>query len=107
MSIKAGEETLLPAVRNADKDTLIISDGFSCREQIAQLTNRKGLHLSQVMQMALREQGKETASEYPEKIYVDGMALSNPHKNKKRWIAAGLLIAGVAIYLLVKNKKES
>ncbi|MGV3529319.1 MAG: FAD-binding and (Fe-S)-binding domain-containing protein [Flavisolibacter sp.] len=107
VSVKAGEETLLPAVRTANKDTLIISDGFSCREQIAQLTDRKGLHLSQVMQMALREQGKETASEYPEKIYVDGMALRNPHKNKKRWIAAGLLVAGVAVYLLVKNKKES
>ena len=33
-----GERVLLPAVRQAASDTLIISDGFSCREQIRQAT---------------------------------------------------------------------
>ena len=46
---------LLPAVRQADDDTLIIADGFSCREQIAGLTDRGALHLAQVLQMALHE----------------------------------------------------
>lgn len=55
ISIKAGERVLLPAVRNADKETLIIADGFSCREQIEQETDRHGLHLAQVLQMALHE----------------------------------------------------
>ncbi|MGB8647735.1 MAG: FAD-binding and (Fe-S)-binding domain-containing protein, partial [Anaerolineae bacterium] len=41
VSIKAGERVLLPAVRGAARDTLIIADGFSCREQIAQTTNRR------------------------------------------------------------------
>ena len=36
VSIKAGELVLLPAVRDAAKDTLIITNGFSCSEQIAQ-----------------------------------------------------------------------
>ena len=36
-------------------DTLIIADGFSCREQIAGLTGRGALHLAQVIQMALHE----------------------------------------------------
>ena len=49
----AGERVLLPAVRKAAADTLIIADGFSCREQIEQGTNRKGLHLAQVLQKAL------------------------------------------------------
>ena len=49
----AGERVLLPAVRKVDADTLIIADGFSCREQIEQGTNRKGLHLAQVIQKAL------------------------------------------------------
>jgi FAD/FMN-containing dehydrogenase/Fe-S oxidoreductase len=53
VSIKAGERILLPAVRNAGKDTLIIADGFSCRQQIEQQTDRKSLHLAQVLQMAL------------------------------------------------------
>ncbi len=55
VSVKAGERVLLPEVRNADMDTIIITDGFSCREQIEQQTNRKGMHLAQVLQMALKE----------------------------------------------------
>jgi FAD/FMN-containing dehydrogenase/Fe-S oxidoreductase len=48
-----GERALLPAVRSADRTTLIVADGFSCREQIAQGTQRKALHLAQVLQLAL------------------------------------------------------
>jgi hypothetical protein len=32
---------------------LVIADGFSCREQIAQTTDRRALHLSEVLAMAL------------------------------------------------------
>jgi FAD/FMN-containing dehydrogenase/Fe-S oxidoreductase len=48
-----GELELLPAVRQAPADWLIIADGFSCREQIAQGTNRHAMHLAEVLQMAL------------------------------------------------------
>jgi len=54
VSIKVGERVLLPTVRQASDDTLIIANGFSCREQIAQTTNRRALHLAQVLQLALR-----------------------------------------------------
>jgi FAD/FMN-containing dehydrogenase/Fe-S oxidoreductase len=49
-----GERVLLPAVRNAEADTLIISDGFSCREQIFQATGRKAIHLAEAIQLAAR-----------------------------------------------------
>ena len=55
VSVAVGERKLLPAVRAADSDTLIIADGFSCREQIAGLTGRGALHLAQVIQMAMHE----------------------------------------------------
>ncbi|MHB1424552.1 MAG: FAD-binding and (Fe-S)-binding domain-containing protein [Gemmataceae bacterium] len=55
ISMKIGEKTLLPAVREADRDTLIIADGFSCHEQILQGAGRKPLHLAQVIHLALRE----------------------------------------------------
>ena len=58
VSMKIGERVLLPKVREADADTLIIADGFSCREQIAQCTDRKTLHLAEVIHMAL-EQGNK------------------------------------------------
>jgi hypothetical protein len=54
VSIACGERVLLPAVRNAAPGDLIIADGFSCREQIAQTTGREALHLAQVLQTALQ-----------------------------------------------------
>jgi FAD/FMN-containing dehydrogenase/Fe-S oxidoreductase len=47
-----GERVLLPAVRRASSETLIVSDGFSCREQIVQSTGRRALHLAEVIQLA-------------------------------------------------------
>ncbi len=96
-----GELELLPAVRQAPTDWLIVADGFSCREQIAQETDRHALHLAEVLQMALRE-ATETPEgfpmfdpapqHYPEDAWV------RPHraaieKNMKR---TGLAVAGIA-----------
>jgi len=51
-----GERVLLPAVRRAASDTLIVADGFSCREQILQGTGRSAMHLAEVLKMALDRQ---------------------------------------------------
>jgi Fe-S oxidoreductase len=56
VSIAAGERVLLPAVRGASPDTLIVANGYSCREQIAQATDRRAIHLAEVVQRALRAQ---------------------------------------------------
>jgi FAD/FMN-containing dehydrogenase/Fe-S oxidoreductase len=69
VSIKAGERVLLPAVRKADQETMIIADGFSCREQIEQTTHRKALHLAQVLQMSLHQEQMTTSNERPEVRY--------------------------------------
>jgi FAD/FMN-containing dehydrogenase/Fe-S oxidoreductase len=63
MSMAIGELELLPAVRRAPPDWLIIADGFSCREQIAQGTPRNALHLVEVLQMALRTEGNKATSQ--------------------------------------------
>jgi len=55
ISLAIGERVLLPAVRGAAADTLILADGFSCREQIQQATGRRTLHLAEVLQRALRK----------------------------------------------------
>ena len=55
ISVKVGETVLLPAVRNAASDTLIIADGFSCREQISQCTNRKATHMAEVVREAMHQ----------------------------------------------------
>ena len=61
VSLRCGEQVLLPAVRESRHDTLVICDGFSCREQIEQVTNRKALHLAQVIRMAIEEEEKGPA----------------------------------------------
>ena len=52
ISQAVGERVLLPAVRQAPQETLIISDGFSCREQILQATGRRAIHLAEAIQLA-------------------------------------------------------
>jgi FAD/FMN-containing dehydrogenase/Fe-S oxidoreductase len=53
ISVAIGDLELLPAVRRAAPDCLLIADGFSCREQIAQSGGREALHLAEVIQMAI------------------------------------------------------
>src|SRR5438552_434006 len=55
ISMAVGELVVLPAARKAAPGTLIITDGFSCREQIEQATGRHALHIAEVLQMALHE----------------------------------------------------
>jgi hypothetical protein len=53
VSVKAGEAALLPAVRAASEHTMIVASGYSCREQIAQLSDRNALHVAEVVALAL------------------------------------------------------
>jgi Fe-S oxidoreductase len=55
ISQKCGERVLLPAVRDLGEDSLIITDGFSCHEQIRQNTGRNALHLAELIQLAGQE----------------------------------------------------
>src|SRR6202030_3137121 len=93
VSIKCGERVLLPAVRDAAKDTLIIADGVSCQEQIAQTTDRRALHLAQVIQMAMHEGSSEPGGAYPEAGYVMQAAhQSPPTLPMAAGMSAGLLL---------------
>ena len=61
VSQAVGERRLLPAVRDAGTRTLIVADGFSCREQIAQSTDRRALHLADVLAIARRQPVDQSA----------------------------------------------
>jgi Fe-S oxidoreductase len=54
MSMQMGELSLLPTVRAADADTLLVANGTSCRHQIRDGAARESQHLAQVLQRALR-----------------------------------------------------
>jgi hypothetical protein len=97
VSIKCGERALLPEVRKVPKDTLLIADGFSCREQIAQETDRQALHLAQALQMALREGEQGTPGDYPEREYVHAPKSAGYYLKTAAILGAGALLVGGAI----------
>jgi hypothetical protein len=65
ISQACGEHALFPAVREAELSTLIIADGFSCREQIEQSTSRTTLHLAEILQMSLQQASRSAPVEHP------------------------------------------
>jgi hypothetical protein len=104
VSLKCGERVLLPEVRQAADDALIITDGFSCREQIRQQTHREALHLAQVLKLAkdgLRH------DERPEAPLLERRRREHRDANvRAALIAAGLLAAGIAIWRSQRAARE-
>jgi FAD/FMN-containing dehydrogenase/Fe-S oxidoreductase len=74
ISMKVGEFQLLPRIRSNPQEDFVIADGFSCREQIAQTTERRALHVAEVLAMALRDGPRGPAHGLPETSYVQKKA---------------------------------
>src|SRR5438876_6180462 len=94
VSMAIGELELLPAVRQAPSDWLIIADGFSCREQIAQGSDRHALHLAEVLQMASAGASEVAADPYPESAGVRQRRAEIRASMTRTGIGLGALAAG-------------
>lgn len=93
VSIKAGERALLPEVRKAGLSTLIVADGFSCKEQIEQETPRHALHLAEVIALA-----KKNGEYGPNGIYPE-QKIIQPRLDAQRrsmWRAGAVMIGVIA-----------
>jgi len=91
VAMKCGERALLPNTRKLPADELIITDGFSCREQIRQDTDRTPLHLAQVIQMALHEGEHGTPGDFPERRYI------RAPKTAGYYVKTGVILGGAAL----------
>jgi Fe-S oxidoreductase len=109
-----GELELLPAVRQAPTDWLIVADGFSCREQIAQETDRHALHLAEVLQMALRESTETPEGlplfdaaprHYPEDAWVQPREAAVQKSMKRTGLAVAGIAVGAALLLALARKR--
>jgi hypothetical protein len=81
VSMACGERVLLPRVREAAEDELVVTAGFSCRSQVEHATERKALHVAQVIQLAR-----------------DGAVAPKPQPEpagSRRKVGAALALAGV------------
>lgn len=104
VSMKVGELVLLPAVRSAPRDTLIVADGFSCREQIAQATNRRALHLAELLDMAAREGPQGPSGDRPERRYVRDHGAGARRLGTQAAVSLGLAAAGATAYLVASRR---
>jgi len=96
ISVKIGERALLPAVRKADRDTIVIADGFSCKEQVAQLTDRQPLHIAQVLAMAMRN--PDLGEKYPEHRMVQAREEAQRRSMVNAAAISGMVLAGVGAF---------
>jgi hypothetical protein len=105
VSLAVGELELLPAVRAASPECLIIADGFSCREQIAQCTDRHALHLGEVIQMALHETPGLVAGAYPERHRVVRRQVEIDRSMTRAGVGLAAVTAGaLALWALTKRR---
>jgi len=105
MSVACGERVLLPKVRDANRETLVVADGFSCREQIAQTTHRRALHPAEVMKMALDDRGKDVDDPYPEsRFFPDDDARRTRLLRRGYALLGAVAAAGIGASLLVRHR---
>ncbi|MFF9765673.1 FAD-binding and (Fe-S)-binding domain-containing protein [Streptomyces sp. NPDC014636] len=87
VSMAVAEQGVLPAVRGAAPDSLVLADGFSCRTQIEQGgTGRRALHLAEVLALAL---DGNLPGDHPERL------ADRPDEPSRttRWVAAAAVAA--------------
>ncbi len=92
ISLQIGERALLPAVRDAEDEAVIVADGFSCREQIAQDTDRQALHLAEVIRMAQQKAGTE--AELPVQGRPEAALAEERRSSRRRARISALLTLG-------------
>jgi FAD/FMN-containing dehydrogenase/Fe-S oxidoreductase len=99
VSIKCGERVLLPEVRKVGADCMVVTNGFSCHEQILQQTGRKAMHLAEVLHLVMRE----------------GRARHKPREEERepktrrrwKWVAGVAAAATVATGVVLTTRKKS
>jgi hypothetical protein len=90
---------LLPKVREARRDTLVVTDGFSCRSQIEQgQTGRQALHVAQVLALAREFGPSGPPGTYPERAVADRPAAGPARTATRAAVAAGVAAAAGFTY---------
>jgi FAD/FMN-containing dehydrogenase/Fe-S oxidoreductase len=107
VSIQIGERVLLPEVRKAGLSTFVIANGFSCKEQIQQQTNRHGLHLAEVIALAQRHGQNGPDGIYPEQEIIGRRMQAQKRSTRKAGLIAVGAMAGIAtLGWFLKNRRS-
>jgi FAD/FMN-containing dehydrogenase/Fe-S oxidoreductase len=94
ISREIGEQRLMPAVREAPRDAILIADGFSCKTQIEQMTERRALHTAQVLKLALESAPSEQPRPHPEESFPDVVLDDSKGRLREAALLGAALAAG-------------
>jgi len=106
VSVACGERALLPEVRNAPVSSIIVADGFSCKEQIAQETNRHALHLAEVLRLGLGDEDRRVPTMYPESYFVQRRKDAQKKSMARAAIVSGLVLAGLGLMWFKSRRRR-
>jgi Fe-S oxidoreductase len=101
----AGERVLLPEVRKADDDALIVTDGFSCRTMIEQETDRRALHIAEVLKMAI-DQGPGGPTGIRPEDAVDERTVPGHRPSRTRHLIPAGIVAGAAVLVALGIRRR-
>jgi FAD/FMN-containing dehydrogenase/Fe-S oxidoreductase len=100
ISLACGEQGLLPAVREADDETIVVANGFSCKTQLEQSgAGRRGLHVAKAMKLAREHRPAGYTSGKPEDGFYGAKPPAPRDLARKR--VAGLVGAGALAVAVV------
>ena len=105
VSVACGERFLLPEVRKAPVSTIVVADGFSCKEQIAQGTNRHALHLAEVLKLGLDAGQEQPPVMYPEDHFVRPRKDAQRRSMARAAVVCGLVFGALA-FLWEKSRRK-
>jgi hypothetical protein len=106
ISRACGERALLPAVRKQPSDALVLADGFSCRTQIAQLTERHALHLAEALKLAI-EHGPDgpNRTQRPETAIAERRERLLARAKRRAATGLGLMTLGAALAVAMIRRR--
>jgi FAD/FMN-containing dehydrogenase/Fe-S oxidoreductase len=94
VSMQIGEHGTFPEIRAADTGTAIVADGFSCRTQIGHGTDRRPVHLAEIVRDALAS-----------RQHVAGAPSTDGHRRRRWRPAAAAAVIAVAGWALVRRSE--
>jgi FAD/FMN-containing dehydrogenase/Fe-S oxidoreductase len=108
VSMGCGERVLLPKVRSAAADELVVANGFSCRKQIELTTNRRALHLAHVLDLAQRSaEGEALPNAHPERACLPREPRDPTMAEAVLVIAAGAVVVSAIGWLAWRGRRRA
>ncbi|HET7589673.1 MAG TPA: FAD-linked oxidase C-terminal domain-containing protein [Solirubrobacterales bacterium] len=97
ISREIGEQRLMPMVRAAPDEAILVADGFSCKTQIETMSERRALHTAQVLRLAAQQGAASEPGPRPEEGFPDVVLEDPAGRGREAAVLGGVLAAGAGL----------